>query len=254
MRNGTDLTRSDGNQDFSRPDQVITNRDIRGCVTVSAPGVVIKDSKISCPSGYAIDYEGKSGGRPLTLQDVTISCNGSAGSSGVGEYYVKVIRADISGCENGFDADHDVSVQDSYIHDLVEPMDCHCEPHTDGMQSSASSNLDVEHNVMYADHEPSGNAAGGTSALIMGVDGAHNSTIRHNLLAGGAYTLYCPRDGAISDFVVDANVFSRKFEPSADYPKGNVGSYGPTAYCDRPGITFTNNVYDDDGASVPSSS
>jgi hypothetical protein len=47
---GTSLAVVNGNQTYSTANQVISGLDIRGCVFVTAPGVVIKNSKISCPS------------------------------------------------------------------------------------------------------------------------------------------------------------------------------------------------------------
>ena len=48
-------------------------------------------------------------------------------------------------------------------------------------------------------------------------------TIKDNLLAGGAYTLYCPRDRS-SDVRVIGNHFSKMY-----YPTG--GAFGPWTDC-----------------------
>ena len=235
---------------ITTPGTVIDGKTINGSILVQANGVTIRNTKVT---NGGIDFPGyRYPGARLTVSHVSVDCGGDAGTTGIGEDGVTVDHANISGCENGFDADQNFTVTNTYVHDLVEPMDCApCDPHTDGLQSAISSNLDLEHNVIYGDHAPSGNAGGGTSALIMGIVGGTDSEITHNLLAGGAYTIYCPREGSISDFEVTSNVFSRKFEPSSDYPRGNVGAYGPTAYCDRSGITFSGNVYDTGGTVPP---
>ena len=61
--------------------------------------------------------------------------------------------------------------------------------------------------------------------------------IKNNLLAGGAYTLYCPK-GGIPGFQVIDNRFSTLF-----YPK--VGAYGPATDC--AGETTSGNVYHETG-------
>jgi hypothetical protein len=210
---GTALTVVTGNQTYSVANTVVSGKDIRGCVNVTAPGVTIKNSRVTCTSSYAVDYYVSSGAR-LTLQDVTITCGNQPGT-GVGEVRVTVIRADISGCENGLDADSDITVQDSYIHDLYQSSVAH----TDGIQSAIGSNLILDHNVWFAND--------GTSAMIINNNpsGPHssNTTISRNLVAGGAFTVYCPRVSTTNYKVVN-NVFSRKF-----YPK--VGLYGPSSDC-----------------------
>lgn len=227
---GTVLTVVTGNQTYSTPNQVISGKDIRGCVSVTAAGVTIKNSKITCSNFYAVDFFAS--GARLTLQDDTISC-GNAPGTGVGEIRVTAIRVNISGCENGFDADSDVTVTDSYIHDLYQSGTAH----TDGIQSAVGSNLLLDHNVWYSNN--------GTSAMIINNNpaGPHsaNTTISRNLVAGGAYTIYCPR---VSDtnYQVINNRFSRKFYST-------VGAYGPVSDCTDE--VWTGNVYADTGQPVP---
>src|SRR5690349_18091697 len=69
---GTALTVVSGNMSISTANAVVDSKDIRGCVTVTAPGVVIKNSKITCSNGvYAIDTYQVTG-TWLTIQDSTI--------------------------------------------------------------------------------------------------------------------------------------------------------------------------------------
>ena len=62
--------------------------------------------------------------------------------------------------------------------------------------------------------------------------------IVNNLLAGGAYTLYCPQTSTVNFRIVD-NHFSTVYSP-------NVGEYGPAKDCD--GEIQSGNVYHETGA------
>ena len=168
---GTALKAVTGPLYITRPGTVIDRRSVNGGIVVQANGVTIRNTKVT---NGGIDFPGYwYPGARLTISHVTINCGGRPGTSGIGEDGVTVDRTNISGCENGFDADQNFTITNTYVHDLVEPMDCTpCDPHTDGLQSAISSKLVLDHNVIYADHVPSGNAGGGTSAWIMGIQKA----------------------------------------------------------------------------------
>ena len=57
----------------------------------------------------------------------------------VGDYNVKVRRANIHSCENGFDVDGLITVEDSFIHDPI-PYDPVTDPHVDGLQITPVGN------------------------------------------------------------------------------------------------------------------
>jgi hypothetical protein len=64
--------------------------------------------------------------------------------------------------------------------------------------------------------------------------------VDHNLLAGGNFTLMSGGGG----ITVTNNLFWTEYSPS-------VGYYGPTAHLgERPGVTWANNAYTDDGVTV----
>jgi hypothetical protein len=239
-----------GNQTYATANQVITGLDIRGCVSVTAPGVVIKNSKITCPSSnsnFALDYNtGSSSSARLTLQDVTISCGVTNGTA-VGEKYINVVRANISGCENGFDADSDTTIQDSYIHDLYNSTVG--DPHTDGLQSGVGNYIIVTHSVFYgfttSCSYPNDGSCNGTSAINIfnaaSGPAVHDTTLSKNLLAGGAYALYCPRV-ATSNFELSDNRFSTVYSP-------HVGEFGPSSDCSNE--TLVRNVYNETDQPIP---
>ncbi|MBA2954218.1 hypothetical protein GON03_07785 [Nocardioides sp. MAH-18] len=241
---GTTLTAYTGSSTISRANTVIDGKTL-GCIEVTAPGVVIRNSKITCKPTYAavtVD-DGGFAGAPLLLEDVEIDCGDNPGH-GIGEANVTVRRANIHGCENGLDVNQSITVEDSYIHDLYNSS----EAHADGIQLAGhlegggfvegAKNVTIRHNTIYG-VGPDGSL--GTSAIISNPRGDTNILIEANLLAGGAYTLYCDRPGAGIAYRVIDNHFSTRFSPS-------VGAFGPTDGCadeERSG-----NVVHETGAAV----
>jgi hypothetical protein len=260
---GVTLTVMSGDQTFSTPNQVIDARDINGCVSVTAPGVHITRSKIRCAS-FEVVQHGDRGVQdvtpsgcgpppalvactwvPLAISDSEIWCTSGTGGTAVGDTNVTLDRVNIHGCENGFDADQWVTVQNSWIHDLLGDVG-----HTDGLQMAhylngcATSACEVSHarfvDVIHNRIE----AIAGTSAIISNPSGDSDVTIRGNLLTGGAYTLYCPYSG-----VAGPNWFARdnRFIRTSSRPNG--GEFGPWTGCeDEVPANVTGNVWDDNNA------
>lgn len=229
---GVILTVVDGDLTIRAAGAVIDGKDIRGCVVVTAPGVVIRRSKIRCTFGYAVLSSGYAG-TGLLIEDSEIECRDSNGvgtrATAVGDNNFTARRLNIHNCENGFDVDVNVTIQDSWIHDLYDDE----EAHPDGIQIAIGRNVLIEHNSIFAR---------GTSAIISHPTTMSGVTIRNNLLAGGAYALYCPRDRSSDVRVID-NRFSRIV-----HPKGGV--YGPWTDCGKV-AELRGNVWDDTGKLLP---
>jgi hypothetical protein len=66
----------------------------------------------------------------------------------------------------------------------------------------------------------------GTSAIITAKTATApvNVLYQNNLMAGGAFTLYCDQNGAGTNFRVISNAFSKVFYPT-------VGAFGPSTDC-----------------------
>jgi hypothetical protein len=262
------LTSVSGDRTITRDGAVVDGWNVDGCILVGGLGVTIKNTQARCVSlvsnsraRYCHPSESSAvreltectvvpglsdrpgAGKPrLTIRNSTIDCKGVPGATGtgIGDRNLKVVRVEIRGCENGMDADSFVKVKNSLIHDLYQSAEG--DPHTDGIQSGVGISLRFVHNVIYGFGTgctyPSG-AAGcnGTSALILGgqpdLVSVTHVTVSRNILAGGAYTLYCPIL-ATSDFVISENRFSEVYSPK-------VGEYGAMTNCGRPGITRTGN-------------
>ncbi|HZR29630.1 MAG TPA: Ig-like domain-containing protein [Terriglobales bacterium] len=238
---GKTLTIVNGDIEITAPNTVIDAKDIRGCVLVNAPGVVIKRSRINCAGFVVVTnnsasiYHGGYTGAGLLIEDSEVSCldgNGMpANGTAIGDNNFTVRRLNIHGCENGFDVDLNADIEDSYIHDLFQS----AVAHTDGLQSADGSNLTINHNTIYGDSpgcpNTDGSGCGGTSAInINNCDPAmrtcptsSNTTVSNNLIAGGSYTLYCPIKPTVN-FRVLNNHFSTVFSS-----KG--GAFGFSSDC-----------------------
>lgn len=243
---GVALAAMSGDQTFSTAGQVVDAKDINGCVTVTAPGVHITRSKIHCASFEVVGY-GDHGVQTdrLVVTDSEIWCTSGTGGTAVGDTNVTLDRLNIHGCENGFDADQWVTVQNSWIHDLLGGVG-----HTDGLQMAHYLNgcptsacevnharfVDVIHNRI--------EAIDGTSAIISNPSGDSDVTIRGNLLTGGAYTLYCPYQGVGGP---NWRAQDNRFIRTAGRPQS--GAFGPWTGCeDEVPANVTGNVWDDTGA------
>jgi hypothetical protein len=210
---GVALTVINGSVNLTTPGQVLEGKDIRGCVLVQAPNVTIRRSKVTCTDGYGIgSFPEEYSGGGLLIEDVEVTCANSSATA-IGYYGLVARRVNLHNCENGFDIDDRVTVVDSYIHDM-RPTDT---GHTDGIQLAGGSDIVIRHNTIF---NPDG-----TSAIISHPSANANVTIEANLLGGGAYTLYCPRDSS-TNFRVINNRFSTLFGP-------NGGAYGPWDQCQK---------------------
>jgi hypothetical protein len=231
---GTNLTVVNGDLSISQPNTVIDGKDIRGCVEVHATGVVIKNSKISCQGPYVVLSHTDAS---LTIQDSEVDCQLTRHTA-VGDTNITGTRLNIHGCEHGFDMDTNLTVTDSYIHDMEnDPI-----AHMDGfLMSPIAANLVIRHNTIIA-RDPDG--GDGTSAIItpsVSAGIATNILIEDNLMAGGAYTLYCEQGGPGVNYRVINNHFSQQWEPT-------VGAYGPSTDCSDE--TTSGNVYHESGLPV----
>lgn len=233
---GTQLTAVTGDLTIDTPNTVIDGKDIQGCVEVNAPGVVIRRSKITCTSFLAVaSHKASYTGTGVLLEDVEISCANNPGTA-VGDFNVTVRRANIHSCENGFDVDGEITVEDSYLHDLYN--NPQIDTHTDGLQiTPVGANIVIRHNTIYMGD---GNAAIITPRVSAGV--VDNVLIEDNLMAGGGYTLYCEQDGPATNYRVINNHFSQKFYAT-------VGAFAAWTDCaDEP--VLTGNVVHETGQPV----
>lgn len=221
-----------GDQVYTSANQIVANREIRGCVEVRAAGVTFRNVRITGSCFVVVRVISGS----VSIEDSEISCQDTGGSSALSNQSTGLgvlRRVDIHDCENGLNVPGNTHVYDSWIHGLI-PFSVGG-AHSDGAQlNQGAANVRFEHNTIDARGDT-------TSAIIMWNEGNpqnHDVTITRNLLAGGAYTLYCGRSGVAVNVVIDHN----RFVP---------GAYGYANACDSGGEIWSQNVLDATGLSVP---
>jgi hypothetical protein len=211
--------------------EVYQGKDVRGCVQVAAANVIIRNVKVTCGSSYGIDYVG--GGGTLTIEDTTVVCT-STGTSGIGEANLVVRRADVSGCDNAFDLDHDALIQDSWCHDLTDESVVPA-AHTDCVQGVMTAGVTIRHNTLIVPFYAT-SAVGGACTICSGT--RVGWVIDGNLMDGGAYTVYCGTTFPQKGTVITNNRFgTHRWTGSDSYATG----------CKGPEITWSGNVRDDAG-------
>lgn len=217
-----------GNVSLFTAGAVYENKDVNGCISVTAPGVVIRNVRVRCSGGYAIGTDGAADGNGarLTIADSEIDCLGTDHGTAIGDNNIDVARVDIHGCINGFDIDKNVTAVDTWIHN----MSCAgSDPHTDGAQIVFGAQAVLFIHVVF----DMTTATCATSAIITPGDPIQ-LTVDSSILAGGGYTVYCGNGS--SGYRFTNNRFG-------------VPGYGLTDSC---GQTFLwlDNVRDANGAPV----
>lgn len=257
-----------GNVTLSTAGMTYERKDVRGCISVRARNVVIRDVKVSCSSWYPIAVNSGSGNiwvdplANLTVEDVEINHLGRFDGKGIAfdGYTARRIYY-----HNGADCahmEHNVLVEDSYCvlgPDGATNRDwCHMqidggEPHWDGFQSDGGDNIVIRHNTVR-------NPCQQTSAILISTNTAPigNVTIERNLMAGGGWTVYCGTSEG--GFPFGSNIFrdnriARSFYTwpfGEDHENGDVGGYyGPMTSCRASNIAASGNVWDETSTLIP---
>lgn len=208
------LTTVSSDVTLSTPGQTYSDKRVVGCITVTATNVTISNVLVECSNSTAIRYDDDgSSGSPLLVLDSEVDCTGASGQHGIAEADITVRRTEVRSCENGFDINRDITIEDSWIHLLDNGG---ADPHEDGAQLAShleggtlvngAKNITFEHNTIEGKTKTGTNA---TSAIIMnklGTTPDQNVLVQHNLLSGGAYTVYCDRNDASPHTVAGTNV------------------------------------------------
>lgn len=201
--------------------------EIRGCTEVRATNVTFRNVRFV---GNGCHYLVRNYSSGLRIEDAEANCNDGPNSAMAGPGRFTVLRADIHDCENGFDVQaNDVVIQDSWFHNLYDGGDAH----TDGIQiGRGATNIVIRHNSILS---------AGTSAIISWNEEdpqQQQVIIDQNLLNGGAYILYCPRQG-----VSDTRITNNRFGTAA---------FGYADECTGTHISvWSGNVRDSTGALLP---
>lgn len=255
---GTSLTVINGDQVYATDGMVIDGKDIHGYVQITGKNITIKNSIIRggtkpCSSGNAQNsaplwVREDAGATNFVFQDSEIApSNATACMDGIWASNATIIRANVHGAVDGIKAYDNVTVQDSYIHDLAyfssDPNQGGGETHNDGLQSyECNSNVLVVHNNVDLSTMLSANAAYQITQDA-GV-ACSNIVIRDNWLDGGGCTLNIAHKvlGTLTGVSVTGNRFGH-----------NQGFSGCTVLLSTKSTlaAYSGNVWDDTGQAVP---
>lgn len=210
---------------------VYTNLDIRGCVTIQANNVTIRNSRITgnCDPVVAIrPYDREVTG---TLIDHVDIISNSLGANAVAfRGYIMRFTHILTKGDCGR-VDGNTTITDSYCQ-IVDglPWRSTSDPHYDGWQSEPNpSNITLRHNT-------SRNPYGQTSAVALWTSG-QNIVIDNNFLIGGGWTLYC---AAYNNHAEGFRVTNNRFLP---------GHWGPASQCETAAV-WSGNFDDRTGRTI----
>lgn len=218
---GTMLTPS-GSIRVEQDGAIVEDLDIEGEIQILANNVTIRRVRIRSGDYYPIRYfdEGNTG---LVIEDSEIEGTSDDVTASVSFASYTARRLNVHGGADGFKADSEVLIEDSWIHDLRNGPD----QHNDGVQSTGGANVTLRNNWI----------TGGSNAAVQTGDesaATENLTIECNWLGGGGYTLNIRGEGAtvpVNTKIIN-NVFSRDH------------AYGPWTL-DDPDPTISGNTYED---------
>lgn len=239
---GSALRAVKGDVTYSTAGEVVENRDIQGCVTVTASHVTLRNVRVSGCGREPVVSTGY-GLAGIVLEDCEIDggrLNPAASAVGYDGYTVR--RCNIHGTGSGLHMTNNVTVEDSWIHDLHEGD----ASHNDTVITNGGANFVVRHNRLENPH---------TQTAVVALFGDNgpvvNALIEGNLLEGGGYTVYGGSvDGKRHSLLAAGirfvdNRFGRRFFAAG-------GSFGPVVGFDssRPRNHWSGNVWHDTGAPV----
>ena len=198
---GTSLTIVNGDQTYSTNGQVISGLDIRGYVRVTGANITIKNSIIRggtkpCTSSNAQNSAPlwvMESATNFVFQDSEIApSNATACMDGIWATNSTIQRANIHGAVDGVKAYNNVTIRDSYIHDLAyfasDPNQGGGETHNDGVQSyECNANILITGTTIDL-----ANSSGGNAAYQITQDAGQacsNIQITNNWLDGGGCTI-----------------------------------------------------------------
>ncbi len=211
---------------------------------IRAKNVLIKNCRFTNSGTNQVGVDDGYPDASITIQDSEFAPPAPPDAAVRGRHWT-LLRDNLHGFLDGIHPDGDNRIQDSYIHDFVQP-----DPgdHVDGSQTlGGTGNITFEHNTII--FEPTHDMAG---AIQLGTEygGTHDVMIDNNLLAGGTFTIYSSYGHAESfNIRVTNNHFSRRV--FADYGADGYLYPGWTRTSNAPGGVWSGNVDADTGVAIP---
>ena len=200
---------------------VLDGLDVNGSIAVLADNVTIKRSRIVSGDYYPIRYFDNDN-TGLLIEDTEIAGTSPDVTSSVAFANYTARRVNMHGAADGFKADSNVLIEDSYVHDLGIGADTH----NDGLQSTGGSGVTFRHSTCII--------SDGSNACFQLGDDVSDILVTDSLLDGGGWVINMGDSGTNRVFT------NNRFGHSAAYgPIGSGGSY-----------TWSGNVWDDTGAVI----
>lgn len=223
---GTRLTPS-GPLDIRTSGTVVDGLDVDGCVTVSGSDVVIRNTRIRCDRpARKIAVMVSGGGKNLVLEDVEIDGRGTSEIC-VGWSSYTLRRANVHDCADGARFSSSVSIEDSWVHDMVKIGTLH----PDALQTTGGVGVTIRGNTLQPQRSTGGDVS--NAALMLGSElkpwVLDRVVVEDNYLDGGGFSLNVRGDVKARQLTVRNNRFgdSSRFGPviaptRADLGTGNV--------------------------------
>jgi len=232
---GTRLTASPG-LTITTAGTVINALDIDGDVVVRASNVTIRNSRIS----GRVDNGDQNAYKNTVIQRSEVigpyDAKADQGIAGVGFTGYTCDGCNVRGWGKGFGMSADVTIKNSWVHDIVVFGDpANGGSHNEAILSLGGTNLTILNNRLDAGDAPNASAS---LALYSQWEAYKNVLVQGNLFDGGGYCLYAGLGGSYgaSNTKFINNTFGTKYSP-------RCGWYGPAvAYDPGNGNQWTGNV------------
>lgn len=239
---GTILTPVIGGLNVTVAGQVISDKDITGCVNINADNVTLRRVKIKgCASEPVINVG--YGHKGIIIEDCEIDGqNRNSFGSGVGYEGFTIQRCNIHNTGLGVHMTNNVTVEVNWIHDLYEAGGSH----NDNIVTNGGSNFIVRGNNLENSHTQTANVA-----LYGDFAAVSNALVENNLLQGGGYSVYGgsvdgkPYTSGANNIRFLNNRFTKKYWPKGGY-WGPVSAFDPS----KPGNVWSGNIWDDTGSVI----
>jgi len=224
---GVSLTPYTGPMTINTAGTVIDGKDIRGQLTINADNVTIKRSRIRSGGFYGV-YVAR-GAAAFSIIDSELDGQGNPNNdSAVSSHDYSVIRCDVHGWVDGFKADQNVNIVNSWLHEFATGNG----NHNDGIQISGRGNILVQGNRF--DARTKSESGGMNASVYTNTDYGirpDNVVVRGNWINAGGYFVRIDA----TRFKLENNRFGRWY------------SYGVLKSTSQSTWTSTGNVWDDTG-------
>lgn len=242
---GVSLSAYSGPRTITTPGTVIVAKDIVGDLNIETDDVTIMRSRVR---GHITTGEGENTG--ILIQDVEVNPGNVTGSrSAIGNSGFTCVRCNVYNAGMGFNITGNVTIRDSYVHDLFGQGDTHNEP----IVSNGGGPFTIVHNELVANFNGATTGGGMSASLALYGDFSqiHDVLVQNNRFNLGNMGSYCVYAGSVPGKAYPTASNTRFVGNRFGRMQPNCGQYGPVnSYSGANGNAWTGNVWDDTGAPV----